>query len=179
MPMNERLQAQQSTIRRRNKVAQGLDDIIAQIRQKPGFENFLRAESQAYLLSAAQEGPIVVLNVTELRSDAILVTKAEVTSIPLPHLSHDSMIMYIRSTATADNGIKREFLEWLWKAAVQPVLRELGFYPKIAQPLPHIWWIGVGIMAKAPIHAAAKFKKGRVHITTLQYCLPSYTSTIR
>lgn len=42
-----------------------------------------------------------------------------------------------------------------------------------------IWWIGVGLMVKAPIHAAAKFKKGRVHMTTHQYCVPSYTSTMR
>jgi len=34
-------------------------------------------------------------------------------------------------------------------------------------------------MAKAPIQTAAKFQKERVQMTTLQYCLPSYTSTIR
>jgi len=34
-------------------------------------------------------------------------------------------------------------------------------------------------MAKALIHAAAKYDKGSIKTTTLQYCLPSYTSTIR
>jgi len=179
MSVDQRLQAQQSTIRRRNKVAQDLENILLQIRQKPGFENFLRAESEAYLLSAAQEGPIVVLNVTELRSDAILLTKAGVTSTALPHLSHTSMIKFCSASTDTDNEAKRGSLEWLWKAAVQPVLRELGFYPQLVNPLPRIWWIGVGLMAKAPIHAAAKFKKGRIQITTLQYCIPSYTSTIR
>ena len=72
-------------------------------------------------------------------------------------------------------------LRWLWQAAVQPVLQELGFFPKAADPLPRIWWIGVGLMAQAPIHAAAKFTKGTIKakMATLQYCLPSYTSTIR
>jgi len=72
-------------------------------------------------------------------------------------------------------------MEWLWKAAVQPVLQELGFYPRKVDPLPRIWWIGVGLMAKAPIHAAAKYNKGlgSIRMTALQYCLPSYTSTIR
>jgi len=66
-------------------------------------------------------------------------------------------------------------------AAVQPVLRELGFYPRPVTPLPRIWWIGVGLMAQAPIHAATIFTKGvvKVKMATLQYCLPSYTSTIR
>jgi len=190
MSMNEQLQAQQSAIRRRNQVARDFDNLLLQIRQKSGFENFLRGESEANLLSAAQEGPIVVLNVTELRSDAILVTTAQVRSIALPNLSHALMIKYCSpSNDTDNNEVKREMLEWLWKAAVQPVLQELGFYPRPRKvdgqppvdPLPRIWWIGVGLMAKAPIHAAATFHKGRVNVqmTTLQHCLPSYISSIR
>ena len=123
-----------------------------------------------------------MLNATKLRSDAILLTKEQITSIPLPQLSHASLVEYLGSSADG-NKAKREMLEWLWKAAVQPVLQELGFYPRPKEfdSLPRIWWIGVGLMAKAPIHAAAKFKKGYVlmTMTTVQYCLPSYTSTIR
>jgi len=68
-------------------------------------------------------------------------------------------------------------LEWLWKAAVQLVLWQLGFYPTEVDPLPRIWWIGVGILAQLPIHAAAIFTKGtvKVKMTTLQSC----TSTTR
>ena len=226
---DKRIQMQQTTIRQRNRVAKDLDDILEQIRQKPGFKNFLRAESKEYLLSAAYEGPVVVLNVTELRSDAILVTSEQITSISLPQLSHDVVDTYFGSYkeikrilvnrptemdkafheasdrpiattdhdeikrvivkaaqalsaagyTTNDNEEKRILLDWLWKAAVQPVLCELGFYPKVVDPLPRIWWIGVGLMAQAPIHAAAKFKKGYPTMTTLQYCIPSYTSTIR
>ncbi|KAF8421683.1 CHAT domain-containing protein [Tirmania nivea] len=176
----KQLQIQQAAIHRRNKAANDLDDILQQIRQKPGFKTFLRAESEEYFLSAAQEGPIVVLNATELRSDAILLTKQQVTSISLPQLSHASVVRYL-GACTEDNEVKRELLEWLWKSAVQPVLWELGFYPNAVDPLPRIWWIGVGLLAQAPIHAAAKFTKGTVNVkmTTLQYCLPSYTSTVR
>ncbi|KAF8423531.1 CHAT domain-containing protein [Tirmania nivea] len=49
----------------------------------------------------------------------------------------------------------------------------------IYQKKKNIWWIGVGLMAKAPIHAAAKYNKGSIKTTTLQYCRTSYTSTIR
>jgi len=173
--MNQRLQPQRPE---RSKVARDLNNILLQIRQKPKFENFLGAESEKYLLSAAQEGPIVMLNATKLRSDGILVTKTEVKSIALPRLSYASMMKYC-SVSIDDNKDKREMLQWLWKAAVEPILRELGLYPKKVDPLPRIWWIGVGLMAKAPIHAAAKFKNGSIQLATLQYCLPSYTSTIR
>jgi len=186
---------QQDAIHRRDKAARGLDDILQQIRQIPGLQTFLRAESEEYFLSAAQEGPIVVLNATELRSDAILLTKEQVTSIPLPQLSYALMTKHLDTirycpvcasrivdgTNKNENQVKREMLEWLWKAAVQPVLQALGVYPQKVYPLPRIWWIGLHHLAQAPIHAAAKFARGtfKVKMTTLQYCLPSYTSTIR
>jgi len=78
--MDNQLQIQQAAIRRRNQVAKFFDDILQQIRQKPGFQTFLQAESKEYFLSAAQEGPIVVLNAATLRSDAILVTKQVTTA---------------------------------------------------------------------------------------------------
>ena len=181
MSIQQHLQIYQAEDCRKNKVVHDFNNILIQIRQQPGFEDFL-GMSDANILSAGREGPIVVLNVTEIRSDAILITKAHVTSISLPYLSHESMKKYFGTPDTrSDNEVKRELLGWLWKAAVQPVLQELGFYPKAIHPLPRIWWIGVGLMAKAPIHAATKFKKGRIHMqmTTFRYCLPSYISTIR
>ncbi|RPB18035.1 hypothetical protein L211DRAFT_748680, partial [Terfezia boudieri ATCC MYA-4762] len=178
MSINQLQFAQESTIRRRNRAVKDFENIILQIRQKPEFQNFLLAQSEVELLSAAQGGTIVLLNVSALRSDAILVTTTKVTSIPLPKLSHTLLHEYV-DIKVYDNKLMRELLEWLWKGAVLPVLQELEFYPKIVDPLPRIWWIGVGLMAKVPIHAAAKFKKGKVHMTTLQYCLSSYTSTIR
>ncbi|KAF8419810.1 hypothetical protein BGX38DRAFT_1241591 [Terfezia claveryi] len=53
-------------------------------------------------------------------------SKERVTNIPLPQLSHASVVKYL-GKSTDDNKVKREMLVWLWKAAVQPVLRELGF----------------------------------------------------
>ena len=97
---DKRIQMQQTAIRQRNKVANDLDEILQQIRQKPGFENFLRAESQQYLLSSAHEGPVVVLNVTKLRGDAILVTREQITSISLPQLSHDAVDRHFGSRET-------------------------------------------------------------------------------
>ncbi|KAF8419578.1 hypothetical protein EV426DRAFT_709805 [Tirmania nivea] len=111
---------QQAAIHRRNKIAQDLDDILQQIRQERGFKNFLRAESEEYLLSAAQ-WPIIVLIVTKLRSDSILVNvaKTPVTTLALPHLSHDSMIKHFGKRDTIDdNEVMRKLLEWLWKAAI-------------------------------------------------------------
>ena len=85
---NQYLRTQQAAIHRRNEIARDLDDILLQIREKPGFENFLLEHSKEFLLSAAAEGPIVVVNVAEHRSDAILLSKSQVTSVALPNASH-------------------------------------------------------------------------------------------
>lgn len=111
--MDYRRQRQQAAIRRRKKVAKDLDDILHRIWQQSGFQSFLRAESEEYFLSAAQEGPIVLLSATKLRSDAILLTKQHVTSLPLPKLSHALVVEYLGTNAD-DNEVKRELLEWLW-----------------------------------------------------------------
>ncbi|KAF8415201.1 hypothetical protein BGX38DRAFT_1246249, partial [Terfezia claveryi] len=53
-----------------------------------------------------------------------------VTNIPLPNFPRFSgyrINSRYLGKSTDDNKVKREMLVWLWKAAVQPVLRELGF----------------------------------------------------
>jgi len=81
------------------------DDIL-QIQQKSGFGNLLIGELEEYVLLAARAEKIVVLNVTELRSDATLVTKAP---------SHASIINYfVMNAATEDNNAEGELPDWLW-----------------------------------------------------------------
>jgi len=112
-----------------------------------------------------------VLNVTEIRSDAILFTKAQVASIALSNVTYAAMDEYFGiNSVPDDNAVKRESLEWLWKGVVQPILRELGFYPTpkemdpratgIVDPLPRIWWIGVGLMAKDRFMQLRSLKTG-------------------
>ena len=67
------------------------------------FFVFLRQQSEEYLLAAAQEGPIVVLNATKLRSDAIIITPTHVTSIGLPQLSSDSVNEYFGVPGATDD----------------------------------------------------------------------------
>lgn len=66
-----------------------LDKCEDQIRQKPGFEHFLRPASVEELYQCASEGPIVVVNATDISCDAIIVTQSGVEAIPLPRMSSD------------------------------------------------------------------------------------------
>ncbi|PKV94018.1 CHAT domain-containing protein [Amycolatopsis echigonensis] len=59
---------------RRMALAREWDELVDQVRQIPGFEDFLRAPRLEALLPAARCGPVVVVNVSRYRCDAIIVT---------------------------------------------------------------------------------------------------------
>jgi hypothetical protein len=51
-----------------------------------GYEGFWRPTSSDELKDIAQEGIIVAANVSDIRSDAILVTMLSIRALSLPHL---------------------------------------------------------------------------------------------
>ena len=64
------------------------EDLLEYIRSLPGFENFLQGPSEVELRSLAKGGAIVVFNVSDIRSDAFLITPDQIRSVPLPLITH-------------------------------------------------------------------------------------------
>ncbi|KAI0083077.1 CHAT domain-containing protein, partial [Irpex rosettiformis] len=63
------------------------DKLIAQIRELEGFKNFLRPKNLSQLIGACASGPVVVINVHESRSDALILHGGgDVICVPLPDL---------------------------------------------------------------------------------------------
>ncbi|RKK68576.1 hypothetical protein BFJ69_g13502 [Fusarium oxysporum] len=62
----------------RHQASFDLDDTIGQIRLLPGFEKFLHPPPVEVLNSAASTGPIVLINSSVHRSDAILIEKTAI-----------------------------------------------------------------------------------------------------
>ena len=71
----------------RMRAAQEWDDLVAQIRTLPGFHSFLRRPYIRDLQSAALEGPVVVVNISRWRCDAVVVEETDIRVIPLVHTS--------------------------------------------------------------------------------------------
>ena len=63
---------------RRMALAREWDELVEQVRQLEGFEDFLRPPQLRTLLPAAASGPIAIINVSRWRCDALLVTTAGV-----------------------------------------------------------------------------------------------------
>jgi CHAT domain-containing protein len=130
----------------------------------------------------------VVVNVTDIRSDAIIVTDSAVNFIGLPTLTETDAIKWIREDLITyktpeEKGKKNkryiQFLSWLWSSCVEVILQKIhnGRKPN-PNHLPRIWWIGVGITSYLPFHAAGDHSVGSTE-STLHWAISSYTPTIK
>ena len=172
-------------LKERREAAISLEDCLHRIRQEQGYERFLLEPTVHELKKCANEGPIVIVNVTDIRCDAIIVSAAEVQAIALPEMNsgqapssfHQRLGRYrtidrerlkiyerdIENDLEGDDHLKPdgnadlEFISWLWSSCVKPILKELkNSQASDSDELPRVWWIGTGIASSFPFHAAGQ-----------------------
>ncbi|WP_461035054.1 CHAT domain-containing protein [Streptomyces mayteni] len=185
--------------RARHRLADELTTVLEEIRTRDGFATFGLPPETEELLAEAAHGPIVVLNVSRYRGDALLLTARGVSAVPLPLLRLDRVNEHVAAFRTAVNAhtasgrrqkARREaaqtaaarILEWLWDAVAEPVLDELGLgapAPPTGVP-PRVWWVPVGPLAALPLHAAGHHASdpaaGR---SVMDRVVSSYSPTVR
>ncbi|KAK2672630.1 hypothetical protein RAB80_012709 [Fusarium oxysporum f. sp. vasinfectum] len=162
----------QARATRRYDAGNELDEVIAEIQRQPGFEDFLAAPSEAELKASASCGPIVVINTSEYRCDAIVVEQHQIRSVQLPKDME-------KEARNRDPG-KIETLEWLWETVAHPILDALGFtyrHDESLEKWPRIWWVATGIMTKFPLHAAGRHDAESASV--LDRVMSSYSSSIK
>jgi len=108
---------------------------------------------------------------TRLRSDALIVTPNAIQAFPLPDLRPRDALGWIRKDLTAtnlhDRGKKnkayRDFLTWLWRTCVKPVLNHIGYSAQSStSSLLRVWWTKTGLASSFLFYAA---NNGSVHST--------------
>lgn len=161
---------------RRRLVERELLELVAVIRTHPGFERFLLGPTEAEMRQAAGHGPIVVINVSSHRCDALIVEEAGIRSLRLALVSRDDVLKRGKDERSL------ETLSWLWENLVKPVLDDLGLgnpLPTSADgPLPRIWWIPTGPLIRFPLHAAGYHLEGG-RKTALDKAVSSYATSIK
>ncbi|RYP58041.1 hypothetical protein DL770_010519 [Monosporascus sp. CRB-9-2] len=165
-----------SQIDQRYTAGQKLDTIIQKIRKLSGFEHFLLAPSEDEMKAAAAPGPIVIVNVSTYRCDALVVEKSGLRTVRLPDLENGEI--RARAAALKPDSINTELLEWLWQTTAKPVLDALGFTKCPQGCWPRIWWIPTGPLTKFPIHAAGNHFPGSAE-TVLDRVVSSYSTSVR
>jgi hypothetical protein len=193
-------------IDRRMALAREWDELVEQVRLLDGFEDFLRPPPLELLIAAATKGPVVVVNVSRWRCDALIVTATGVEAVELPDLTAGELaertatyLRVLRSSARVDKTLsfkeamrriadarkEREetlhsTMQWLWDAVADPVLRALGFTAPPGQdaPWPRVWWCPTGLLTLLPLHGAG-YHASADDRSVLDRVVSSYTPTLR
>jgi tetratricopeptide (TPR) repeat protein len=153
------------TARQRAELADQAQQVMAQQPTPP-------AAGFAYLCSAARNGPVVLINTSPWRCDALIVGRDGVRMLPLPKLKPEHIVdqiarfdvamskaMLSQSFAERDPSAEEELariLAWLWDTTVEPVLQALGYIssPTRGAAYPRVWWCPIGQLSFLPLHAA-------------------------
>ena len=175
--------------KRRVKAVQEMEECIERIRRYPGLERYLLGASAQELQQHAATGSIIIVNVTDIRSDAIIVAKHQIRSLELPTFSAKRLQSWKRQkwtefssgTFRKKNKKYRDFLSWMWISCVQIVVNSLGSGTNGShdtEPELRVWWIGVGEASNVPFHAAGDHSPGSDN-NTISHVVSSYTPTIK
>jgi hypothetical protein len=137
------------------------------------------------LAAAAEHGPVIVINISSYRCDALILTDDTVRLVALPELSAEAVTEQTSALLeAADNAAQgmTPVLEWIWDQIVAPVFSRLGLTspPAPSQQVPHIWWCPTAIAAFLPLHAAGRYlADGPDPDAALSMTVSSYTPTLR
>ncbi|PPR07970.1 hypothetical protein CVT24_002649 [Panaeolus cyanescens] len=122
----------------KTQLAHEYDAVINTIRKLDGFKDFLRSQSPSSLTDSARDGPVIVVNVTKYRSDALLVTAEEVSCLPLPKFSLDVVMGLAAKFEQALEALHTDQIKasemmsgvvlGLWETVAEPVLNTLGIW---------------------------------------------------
>ncbi|KIY62731.1 hypothetical protein CYLTODRAFT_404187 [Cylindrobasidium torrendii FP15055 ss-10] len=178
------------------------DTLVDEVRLLPGLHNFLRTPGIQELYAVARSGPVVCINVSLTRCDAMIVSTS-----PEPRINHVQLPLLSKKLA---DGLRKEWgsylgsrgaktrnyragapkawdesdpldvLAKLWDAVVEPVLPFIAAQsPETASSncLPHVTWCTGGSLAFLPLHAAGHYdsSSGR---KTFDLVTSSYTPTL-
>ena len=160
------------------------EKIIGQIREIDGFHNFLQAVPFPALQTAAVEGPVILINISNFCSDAIIIHNDKPpTIVTLPnvqpkHLTHlgEQLALARQQDTSGCSTIILPILHDLWNNIVFPVcscLSQLGV-PKQS----HIWWCSTSTLCALPLHAAGLYEPGKQNFNLPDIYTSSYTPTL-
>ncbi|KAF8135924.1 CHAT domain-containing protein, partial [Mycena galopus ATCC 62051] len=182
------------------------DELLKKIRGLEGFDRFLLPRSFSQLSLAAQAGPVVALNISETRCDALILMPGldddEIMHVPLTNftlhdgetfqeslglvtgahrnisLNSDRLHGY-REGHMDPEEVFKHMLSELWLRVAKPVLDALAIATPSTTNLQRIWWCPTGPLAFLPIHAAGLYGENELIGSKLSdFVISSYAPSL-
>lgn len=148
----------------------------------------------------AEYGPVVILNVTGLRSDTIVICADKLHNVHLPMAVQDGCEEQYRKLKqllktfedediprdrwdVSDKSLREVFL-WLWTAIVRPIpiSPPISVDRRLQSQRPRLWWVTSSWANLLPLHAAGDHKRAAATgepCSILDLTESSYTPTLR
>lgn len=156
-------------------------------------------EESRDLQQLSAKAPIVFINASAYRSDALMILKSDDPfHIPLPNFSMEMIkrqgakFMWALDKLSSKNAeiISEGFadykavMKWLSESAAKPILDEIDFSGYTLGPAnkPHIKWVATGWVSVFPIHAAGDFTQsgsGSGPNCVHDWVVSSYTTSLK
>ncbi|KAJ7500920.1 TPR-like protein [Mycena galericulata] len=174
--------------------------LLEDIRRLEGFARFLLPKALSELSKAAQGGPVVILNLSDDRCDALVLSPGapDVVHVFLPdftpmHAENLSQSLHglvhncgrnerLMGQREGNSDPEEEFsliLSELWIRLVKPVLNALNITIPSTHNPQRIWWCPTGPLTFLPIHAAGVYGANEVLGSKLSdYVISSYTPSL-
>ncbi|KDR68042.1 hypothetical protein GALMADRAFT_146776, partial [Galerina marginata CBS 339.88] len=161
---------------------------VDRVRQVEGFHNFLQAVPFATLQTAAAGGPVILVNISKYRSDAIIIrTEDPPVLVTLPDVHPEDLnqlieqLEFARDVSLHTNSSKEfiPILRKIWNDVVSPVvscLTKLGIQEKSC-----IWWCPTSELCALPLHAAGPYRANEKNLPDIYISsyIPTLSSLIR
>ncbi|KAG8844118.1 hypothetical protein FRB96_003281 [Tulasnella sp. 330] len=170
---------------RRQKQADDWDRTLSEIRQLEGFESFLCVTPFVKLQQAAAHGPVILVNISHYRSDALIVqVSGEPICVVLPAATPsavktiaDSLIhtTVVQTEEYESNETLTKVLRDIWDVIVEPIVFQLQHVLQLPRG-SRICWVPTSSACSLPLHAAGPYKPGLRNLPDL--FVSSYTPTL-
>ncbi|KAF5523748.1 hypothetical protein CGCA056_v005567 [Colletotrichum aenigma] len=158
---------------KRHKASTEMTVLLDNIRTQPGFDRFLCSAIGRQMQDAAEEGPIIIINISSRRCDALIIEQSWIHVLGLPKLTKVDVLR------RADDVRSFKTLMWLWDSVVGPVLDSMGFSKQcIDKNWLHVIWIPTGPLLRFPLHAAG-YHLAPGHKTAMDRVISSYSSSVK
>ncbi|MBQ0881946.1 CHAT domain-containing protein [Streptomyces sp. IPPR8] len=168
----QRVRAERALQRLSSDVYAEFTETLDAIRALPALGHFASPSEPSALpelLAESEAGPVVLVNVSDYGSHALILAPGGVRTVELPEVTPETvheqagMLMAAGTKTGADpdthllaQRVSASVLAWLWDRVTGPVLDSLGLTdpPAPGHPWPRIWWVPTGMLALMPLHAA-------------------------
>ncbi|KAJ6615509.1 CHAT domain-containing protein [Mycena sp. CBHHK59/15] len=173
-----------------NEWTKKLEDIRTHV---PGFRDFLKPLPFIRLRRAAADGPVIILNQTQYRSDALIVLKTAQSAICVPLTGDLGELARLQATTGTHTYIRSggarlfvqmegfartekatvDILRGIWNI-LEPVVSALRSHG--VREMSRIWWCPTSFLGTLPLHAGGQYTKTGNNLPDIY--ISSYTPTL-